>query len=59
MKRYQAKIIRSDDSFYALLVRVDKDGEEIVAHGYKGRYFTTEAAARRSVDKHIAKHSLP
>jgi len=59
MKRYQARVRQMNGGYYALLVRVDKGGEEIVAHGYKGRYFATEAAARRSVDKHIAKHSLP
>ncbi len=59
MKRYQAKIIRSDDSFYALLVRVDKDGETTVAHGYKGRHFATEAAAQKSIERHIAKYNLP
>lgn len=48
-----------NDAYYALLVRIDKDGAEVVAHGYKGRYFATEAAARRSIEKHITKHNLP
>jgi len=59
MKRYQARVRKMNDAYYALLVRIDKDGEEVVAHGYKGRYFATEAAARRSIDRHIAKHDLP
>ena len=26
---------------YALIVRIDRDGEENVIHGYKGRHFAT------------------
>lgn len=59
MKRYQARIRKMNDGYYALLVRVDKSGEENVARGYKGRYFATETAARRSVDRYIARHDLP
>lgn len=40
--------------FYALVVRVDKDGEETVIHGYKGRHFKTEKAAIKSTTKYIA-----
>ena len=43
--------------FYALVVRVEKDGFETVLHGYKGRYFATRAAAEKSTAKYIAKIS--
>ena len=57
MSKYISKISKnSDGSFYALVVRVDKDGEQNVSHGYKGRHFKTEKSARRSTEKHIAKY---
>jgi hypothetical protein len=42
MSNYQARITKTaDGSFYALIVRIDRDGEENVIHGYKGRHFAT------------------
>lgn len=56
MSKYQAKITNtSDGSFYALIVRVDRDGEESVIHGYKGRHFSTMKAAEKSTSAYIAK----
>lgn len=56
---YIPKITKSaGDSFYALIVRVDYDGEENVIHGYAGRYFKTEKAALRSTERYMAKHEL-
>ena len=51
---YQGRISKTLNDFYALIVRVDKDGQESVIHGYKGRYFATEKAALRSIAKYIA-----
>jgi hypothetical protein len=51
--RYQARITNNNGSFFALIVRVDADGEENVIHGYEGRYFKTRKAAERSTAKYI------
>ena len=57
--RYQPRISKdSDGSFYALIVRVDYDGEEQVIHGYAGRPFKTMKAATKSTTNYIAKHNL-
>lgn len=54
MTNYQARISKtSDGSFYALVVRVDRDGSEHVTHGYKGRHFASLVAAQRSTAKAI------
>lgn len=53
MNKYQARISQSNGSFYALIVRVDADGEESVIHSYKGRHFATLAAAQKSTAKYI------
>lgn len=56
MKNYQARItMAADGSFYALIVRVDRDGQENVIHGYKGRYFASMKAAVNSTTKYIMK----
>ena len=47
-----------EDQFYALIVRVDNDGEENVIHGYKGRYFKTRKAAEKSTNNYIKKWEL-
>ena len=41
--------------FYAFVVREQKNGEEVVLHGYKGRYFKTRKAAEKSTASYIAK----
>lgn len=54
--RYQTRITATaDGSFYALIVRVDRDGEEQVIHGYRGRHFASLKAAQKSTAAHIAK----
>lgn len=55
MSKYEARIKKQADSFYALIVRVDRDGEENVIHGYKGRFFKTMKAAQKSTSNYIAK----
>lgn len=53
---YAARITKtSDNNFYALVVRVDRDGQESVDGTFKGRYFRTEKAAIKSTSLHIAK----
>jgi len=56
MSKYEARISKSNDSFYALIVRIDRDGEESVIHGYNGRHFTTMARAEKSTSAYIAKY---
>lgn len=52
---YQSRIREQDGLFYALIVRVDCDGEENVIHGYKGRFFSSRKAAEKSTKKFIEK----
>ena len=54
MSTYRANITKNaEGSHYALIVRIDADGEQQVIHGYKGRHFKTEAAAIRSTDRYL------
>ena len=56
--KHTAKITANNDgSFYALIVRTDRDGSESVIHGYKGRYFASRKAAEKSTAAFIAKVS--
>lgn len=55
---YKASISKnSEGSFYALIVRVDRDGETNVIHHYKGRHFKTEKAAIKSTAAYLAKNA--
>lgn len=54
MTMYQARITQQENSFYALIVRIDRDGEENVIHGYKGRFFASHRAAEKSTSNYIA-----
>jgi len=47
----------ADGHFYALIVRIDRDGEENVINGYEGRHFKTLKAAEKSTSNYIAKMS--
>lgn len=55
MSTYQPRITKTTEGFYALIVRVDGDGQESVIHGYKGRYFKTQKAAEKSTAAYISK----
>lgn len=56
MSNYQPRITKSSDGeFYALIVRIDRDGQESVIHGYKGRHFKTLKAAEKSTSTYISK----
>lgn len=53
---YESEIEKNaDGTFYALVVRVDDDGEKTVLRGYNGKYFKSHKAAMRSTTKYIAK----
>lgn len=56
MTKYEARITHDGTGkFYALCVRVDKDGEETVLRGYEGRYFKTQKAAEKSTSKYLTR----
>ena len=55
MSNYKAIIRENDGLFFALIVRIDRDGEENVIHGYKGRHFSAMKAAEKSTANYIAK----
>ena len=56
MSKYEPRITcDATGSFYALIVRIDHDGETSVIHGYKGRYFSSMKAAIKSTSTYIAK----
>lgn|GEM_PF-5849454 len=58
MSKYESRITRNKDGeFYASIVRIDRDGQENVIHGYKGRHFATLNAAKKSTGAYIAKLS--
>lgn len=54
--RHEARISGPDN--YTLIIRIDRDGEEAVIHGYKGRHFTTPERARRSVRAYCAQNEI-
>jgi len=56
MSKHEPAITQENDgTFYALVVRIDRDGERRVIHGYKGRHFATRKAAEKSTTNYIAK----
>lgn len=56
MSNHKAKIWNKEDgSCYAVIVRIDRDGQESVIHGYKGRSFATTKGAEKSTAAYIAK----
>lgn len=56
---YESRIRENKETgFYALIVRIDRDGEERVIHGYKGRHFKTLKAAQKSTNDYIKKQEL-
>ena len=56
MSKHESRVTgNSDTGFYALIVRIDYDGSENVIYGYKGRHFSTRAAALKSTSRYIEK----
>lgn len=51
MSNYEARI--NTVTFYTLVVRVDKDGQESVDGCFKGRHFSTMKAAVKATTKYI------
>lgn len=58
MSKYESRISKvSDDCFYALIVRIDRDGYENVIGNFS-RYLKSRVAAEKSAAKYIAKHHV-
>jgi hypothetical protein len=54
--RHEARYTTNQDSrTFALIVRIDRDGEEQVIRGFEGRHFASRKNAERAVAKHFAK----
>ena len=54
MTKHKAIISNESNSFYSMIVRIDKDGQEHVLRGYKSRFFKTLAGAQKSTQKYIS-----
>lgn len=52
--KYEPRISGLEGDFYALVVRIDRDGEENVCHGFRG-FYKTRQRAERAANKFIAK----
>jgi len=58
MSRHEPRFTQhKDGSVYALIVRIDRDGQENVIHGY-ARHLSSLAAAQKSTAAYMAKHGL-
>jgi hypothetical protein len=56
MSKYEPKVTGTiENGFYTLVIRIDKDGQENVLTGYKGRHFSTREAGIKSAKKYITK----
>lgn len=54
MSKYEPRISKQDNEFYALVVRIDRDGEENVVHGFRG-FYKTRKSAERFANRYINK----
>ena len=52
---YISKIMTSETGFFALIVRVDRDGDEQVDACFRPRHFTTKRAALKATRKYLLK----
>lgn len=59
MSTYEARIRETATGIYAMVVQVDRDGQEQVDPTYRGRHFATRKAAERSTSRHIAQGVAP
>lgn len=57
MSKYEPRITKQDDSFYALIVRIDSDGTENVIHGFR-RFYKSEGVAQKRTNAYIVKQGL-
>ncbi len=52
MTKYEARITSQGDRFYALIVRIDYDGQENVINGFS-RFYKTRRAAEYKTFQYI------
>ena len=58
MSAYKGKIsINADNTFYAYIVRIDRDGQESVVPGF-GKHYTNLANAERGIYRFMRKNNL-
>lgn len=53
--RYESRIEKTNNEFYAIIVCIDNTGYERVMRGYEGKFFKTLEGAKKSTQKHINK----
>ena len=51
--RYEPRISKQENEFYALIVCIDKTGDERVIRSYPGKFFKTLQNAEKSIQKYI------
>lgn len=51
--RYESRITKQENEFYALIVCIDKTGDERVIRSYPGKFFKTLSGAEKSTQKYI------
>ena len=51
--RYESRITKQENEFYALIVCIDKTGDERVIRSYSGKFFKTLKNAEKSTQKYI------
>jgi len=57
MSKHEARLTTyKDGTVYAMIVRIDRDGEESVITTYKARHFTNRTRAERSTAKYLNEH---
>lgn len=55
MTTYKSKITQQEGRFFAMVVMVDRDGQERVVNDYRARFFASMKAALKSTSAYIAK----
>ena len=54
MTTYTARITSTELGFFALVVRVDKDGSEQIDPCFRARHFATRKSAERSTQRYLS-----
>jgi hypothetical protein len=54
MTTYAARITSTELGFFALVVRIDKDGSEQIDPCFRARHFATRKSAERSIQRYLS-----
>lgn len=57
MSKYESRIRKQGNEYYSLIVRIDKDGQENVIHGY-AKWLKTRKGAERSAMNYMKKNGM-